>query len=128
MNLVPWHNADGDTKHDVVVMLVIHGAILAVVMWAYVSFDVKILAGVLGSVPDSIRQLANISNLVRNNFVFGVIPGSIVLLLLDAHVYAKLQGKPNPYLGSAWFIGVTLVLLAALGFYIYVTSLMLQYY
>jgi hypothetical protein len=119
---------DADIKHDLIVLLTIHGAILAVVMWAYVGFDVKILAGVFGSVPDSIMHLANISNLVRNNFVFGVIPGSVVLLLLDAHVYAKLRRKPNPYRGSAWFVGVTLVLLAALGFYIYVTGLMLRYY
>ncbi len=126
MKNTPWQNTDTDTKDDVIVLLAIHGAILAVVMWAYVSFDDKILADVLGSVPDSIRHLANISNLVKNNFVFGFIPGSLVLLLLDAHVYAKLRRKPNPYLDSAWFIGVTLVLLAALGFYIYVTGLMLR--
>lgn len=126
MNFLPWRNADADTKHDVVRMLVIHGAIHFVVLGAYVSFHPEILAGYM-RLPDPIRTLLIVTNFIRNNFLFGFLPASFALLWLDAVIYTHLKKRTASRLALLWFVGIPLILLTALIYYLYVVNLILSH-
>ncbi len=121
MKMTFWNTADADTKHDVIVMLVIHGVLhltnLALYLMPAPIFFRDILEG--ESLPICVRQVLQISNHIRNNFLFLYLPVTLTLPWLDAFIYIRLRQRFGKLAASIWVVTIFLVLLAALVFFGY---------
>lgn len=121
MNLIPWRNADLDTKHDVLVMLVIHGVLYLTNMALYLMPAPIFFRDLLESesLPISVRQVLQISNHIRDKFLFLYLPVTLALPWLDAFIYITLRQRFGKLAASIWVVTIFLVLLAALVFFGY---------
>ncbi|MGV3757778.1 MAG: hypothetical protein ACO1QS_20550 [Verrucomicrobiota bacterium] len=121
MNLMPWRNADADTKHDVIVMLLIHGVLYLTNLVLYLMPEPVFFHNLLEgeSLPICVRQVLQISNHIRNNFLFLYLPVTVALPWLDAIVYITLRQRFGKLAASVWVVAIFLMLLAALVFFGY---------
>lgn len=110
---MPWHNADTDTKHDVMLMLVVHSLLLLATTFI---FGVYCLMSILfaigkGSPPSAISFVMAIS--------YKPGPWSLLILLfplplgwLDAYGYVRLRSRYGKKMAFMWALGGFLVLLS----------------
>jgi hypothetical protein len=121
MNFRPWHNADADTKHDAIAMLVVHGVLYFTNLALYMGLPPLALIHVLEgeSLPGSIRLVLDISNHLRNHFILFYLPLTLALPWVDAFIYLGLRKQYGKTAGTIWLIAIFLLLLASLVFFAY---------
>lgn len=120
MNLMPWRNADADTKHDVIVMLVIHGLLVGMNLALYMFgvYDVKIMMDGEAH-PAHTRLVLGISRTIWNNFIFPVLPGLLAFIWLDACIFVHLRQRLGKASAAVWNILVVLLLIWCACFFVW---------
>jgi len=112
MNLMPWRNADADTKHDVIVMLAIHSLLLTVnfVLFAFVLIPYPDqLDGEAG--PWTSRLVHGISNDIRYRFLPHYLPISLAGIWMDTVAYISLHKRFGKRAAFIWKNAISLLLL-----------------
>jgi len=111
MNLMPWRNADADTKHDVIVMLVIHGVLYLTCLILYVWFIPTVWRDYLGSFPPVPRMMIDVSNHLRNNLLLFYLPITLLLPWIDTWIYTRFRERFGRQTAFAWLLLVSLAFL-----------------
>ncbi len=112
MNLLPWRNADADTKHDTIIMLAIHSLLVGMnlVLYMFGVYDVKIMMDGEAH-PALTRLVLGISRTIWDNFLLPVLPGLLVFMWLDAWVFVQLRLRLGKVASAAWNILVVILLI-----------------
>ncbi|MCD6048782.1 MAG: hypothetical protein K0Q55_185 [Verrucomicrobia bacterium] len=118
MNLRPWRNADADTKHDVIVMLVIHGLLIAMNLGLYLLGAYQVDEMIDGEAKAAhARLVLGIAHTIRNNFFFPFLPGLLAFAWLDAWVFLTFRKHLGKAASSVWNVIVVLLLISCTGFF-----------
>jgi len=119
MNLIPWRHADADTKHDVIVMLAIHGLLIAMNLGLYMfgAYDVKMMLDGAAH-PAHTRLVLGISNTLKNHFIL-ILPLIIIATWLDAHAFLALRKFLGKEMAATWNISVVIILIGFTCFFVW---------
>lgn len=119
MNLIPWRDADADTKHDVLVMLVIHGLLVGMNLGLYMfgAYDVKMMIDGEAH-PANTRLVLGISNTLKNHSIL-ILPLLFILAWFDATVFLLLRKYAGKAMAAAWNISVVTALIWSTCFFVW---------
>lgn len=113
MNLMPWRNADADTKHDVWLMLIVHGLLL---LAAVFIFGVYCFLGIFYAIgkgsPPSVISFVMALSFKPGPWSFLIFLFPLPLGWLDAYGYVHLRSHYGKKAAFIWAAGGFLVLIS----------------
>lgn len=126
MNLMPWRNADADTKHDVIVMLVIHGLLVTMNLVLYAFGPDAVVDTLEGEAfPTTIRLTQWVSWNIKSHFLSIFLPLAFAILWSDIFLYLSILRRFEKRAAVAWRIATTFALLLPMVFFALAWSLYL---
>jgi hypothetical protein len=115
MNLIPWRNAEADTKHDAWLMLVVHTLLFLATVFI---FGVYCFLGIFYAIgkgsPPSVISFVMALSFKPGPWSFLILLFPLPLGWLDAYGYVHLRSRYGKKIAFMWALGGFLVLLSLL--------------